>query len=257
MSFRFRKTVRIAPGIRLNLSSRGLSTTLGPRGLSVNVGKRGTFLNAGVSGLGISSRTRLGDGGGSGDGGLGAGSGGGTATGCGCLGAFLMMVFVGMCVDALTPPDRAPTLSSTYESTSSTAGSPPAYTGSRDVFYIHGPLNVRSEPNKDAALVRTLYRGDRVELGPKDDRGWAPYVDYAGLKVGYVYRASDNARTYAPSFKTAESSSGSARRSSGGSSSRGPRTRAASRDYYTGPRGGCYTYSASGRKRYVDRSYCN
>lgn len=27
--------------------------------------------------------------------------------------------------------------------------------------------------------------------------------------------------------------------------------------YYTGPRGGCYTYSASGKKRYVDHSYCN
>jgi hypothetical protein len=27
--------------------------------------------------------------------------------------------------------------------------------------------------------------------------------------------------------------------------------------YYTGPRGGCYTYSRSGRKRYVDRSRCN
>lgn len=30
----------------------------------------------------------------------------------------------------------------------------------------------------------------------------------------------------------------------------------ASRGYYTGSRGGCYTYTASGRKRYVDRSYC-
>ena len=27
--------------------------------------------------------------------------------------------------------------------------------------------------------------------------------------------------------------------------------------YYRGPRGGCYTYSSSGRKRYVDRSLCN
>ena len=30
-----------------------------------------------------------------------------------------------------------------------------------------------------------------------------------------------------------------------------------SNGYYTGPRGGCYTYSASGKKRYVDRSLCN
>jgi predicted amidophosphoribosyltransferase len=33
-------------------------------------------------------------------------------------------------------------------------------------------------------------------------------------------------------------------------------SRASSRGYYLGPRGGCYTYSASGRKRYVDHSYC-
>lgn len=28
-------------------------------------------------------------------------------------------------------------------------------------------------------------------------------------------------------------------------------------NYIRGPRGGCYTYSSSGRKRYVDRSLCN
>jgi len=27
--------------------------------------------------------------------------------------------------------------------------------------------------------------------------------------------------------------------------------------YIRGPRGGCYTFSASGKKRYVDRSLCN
>lgn len=27
--------------------------------------------------------------------------------------------------------------------------------------------------------------------------------------------------------------------------------------YIKGPRGGCYTYSSSGKKRYVDRSLCN
>jgi hypothetical protein len=27
--------------------------------------------------------------------------------------------------------------------------------------------------------------------------------------------------------------------------------------YIRGPRGGCYTFSSSGRKRYVDRSLCN
>jgi uncharacterized protein YraI len=36
-----------------------------------------------------------------------------------------------------------------------------------------------------------------------------------------------------------------------------PRASSSSRGYFRGPRGGCYTYSASGRKRYVDHSLCN
>ena len=34
-------------------------------------------------------------------------------------------------------------------------------------------------------------------------------------------------------------------------------TLATEAQYVTGPRGGCYTVSASGRKRYVDRSLCS
>lgn len=59
MGFRFRRSIRLAPGLRLNLSSRGLSATVGPRGASVNVGPRGTYTNVGVPGTGLSSRTRL------------------------------------------------------------------------------------------------------------------------------------------------------------------------------------------------------
>jgi hypothetical protein len=59
MRFRFRKSIRIAPGIRLNIGSRGVSTTIGPRGASVNVGPRGTYANLGIPGTGLSARTRL------------------------------------------------------------------------------------------------------------------------------------------------------------------------------------------------------
>jgi hypothetical protein len=34
------------------------------------------------------------------------------------------------------------------------------------------------------------------------------------------------------------------------------RSSAAARGYFRGPRGGCYTITATGRKRYVDHSYC-
>ena len=59
MAFRFRKSVKIAPGVRLNVSRSGVSTTVGGRGASVNVGKRGTYVNAGIPGSGISMRERL------------------------------------------------------------------------------------------------------------------------------------------------------------------------------------------------------
>ena len=59
MGFRFRRSIRLAPGIRLNLSSRGLSASVGPRGASINVGPRGTYANVGIPGTGLSSRTRL------------------------------------------------------------------------------------------------------------------------------------------------------------------------------------------------------
>lgn len=65
MAFRFRKSVKLAPGIRMNFSGSGLSWTVGPRGASIGIGKRGTYLNSGIPGTGFYSRTRL-DGGGSG-----------------------------------------------------------------------------------------------------------------------------------------------------------------------------------------------
>jgi Protein of unknown function (DUF4236) len=56
---RFRKSIKLAPGVRWNFSSSGSSWTLGPRGASVGIGKRGAYLNSGIPGTGLSSRTRL------------------------------------------------------------------------------------------------------------------------------------------------------------------------------------------------------
>ena len=59
MGLRFRRSIKIAPGIRWNLSTGGSSFTFGPRGASVNVGKHGVYVNAGIPGTGLSSRGRL------------------------------------------------------------------------------------------------------------------------------------------------------------------------------------------------------
>lgn len=59
MSLRFRRSLKLAPGIRMNFSGSGVSWSFGPRGASVNVGQRGTYLNAGIPGTGLYTRTRL------------------------------------------------------------------------------------------------------------------------------------------------------------------------------------------------------
>jgi len=59
MALRFRKTITLAPGIRMNLSGSGASFSFGGRGASVTVGNRGTYLNTGIPGTGISSRQKL------------------------------------------------------------------------------------------------------------------------------------------------------------------------------------------------------
>lgn len=63
MSLRFRNSIKLAPGVRLNFSGSGTSWTFGPRGASIGVGSRGTYLNTGIPGTGLFSRTRLSGGG--------------------------------------------------------------------------------------------------------------------------------------------------------------------------------------------------
>lgn len=59
MAIRFRKSMKLAPGVRMNLSGSGVSWTVGPRGASVGIGKRGTFLNTGIPGTGLYARQAL------------------------------------------------------------------------------------------------------------------------------------------------------------------------------------------------------
>ncbi len=59
MGLRLRKSIKLAPGVRINISKSGISTTIGKRGASVNVGKNGTYANLGIPGTGISVREKL------------------------------------------------------------------------------------------------------------------------------------------------------------------------------------------------------
>lgn len=54
MGIRFRKSLKLAPGERINLSRSGVSTSLGKRGSTVNLSKKGVRTTVGVPGTGFS-----------------------------------------------------------------------------------------------------------------------------------------------------------------------------------------------------------
>lgn len=57
MGFRFRKSIKIMPGVRVNVSKSGFSTSVGGRGATMNVSKRGVRTTVGIPGSGLSYST--------------------------------------------------------------------------------------------------------------------------------------------------------------------------------------------------------
>ncbi|MFP4262348.1 MAG: DUF4236 domain-containing protein [Halomonas sp.] len=60
MAFRFQRRIRLAPGVRLNLSKRGLGLSVGPQGASLSAGPGGVHGHAGIPGTGLAFRQKLG-----------------------------------------------------------------------------------------------------------------------------------------------------------------------------------------------------
>lgn len=54
MGFRFRRSVRVAPGLRINLGKKKASLSIGSRGATINVSDRGVKTTVGVPGTGMS-----------------------------------------------------------------------------------------------------------------------------------------------------------------------------------------------------------
>lgn len=54
MAFRFQRRIKIAPGIRLNVSKTGASLSVGRDGATVNLNKNGVRGTAGIPGTGLS-----------------------------------------------------------------------------------------------------------------------------------------------------------------------------------------------------------
>ena len=59
MAFRFRRTIQILPGVRLNIGKNGLSFSVGQKGSSVTLNKSGIHSNVGAPGTGMSFRKTI------------------------------------------------------------------------------------------------------------------------------------------------------------------------------------------------------
>ena len=59
MSWRYRRSVKLLPGLRMNVGSRGVTSfSLGGRGITINLSKRGTKSTYSLPGTGISYQTQ-------------------------------------------------------------------------------------------------------------------------------------------------------------------------------------------------------
>lgn len=59
MAWNYRKRIKIAPGIHLNLNKGGVSTSIGPKGSKISIGKDGVYLNTSFPGTGLYSRKKI------------------------------------------------------------------------------------------------------------------------------------------------------------------------------------------------------
>ena len=163
VGFRFRRSLSIFPGLRINLSGSGVSTSIGGRGATLNFSKRGVRGTVGLPGTGLSYSENLsalarGETAASPQSPLKSGSGGGVML---AVIAVVVMVIGGSLSRSPTAPtepaENAVPLISTTTATAVTI------TGSR--------LNCRTEANASGRVVRQLEKGELVTVLSRQP-GW-------------------------------------------------------------------------------------
>ncbi|RXR29156.1 DUF4236 domain-containing protein [Sphingobium fluviale] len=157
MGFRFRKSVKILPGFRINLSKSGVSTSLGRPGATVNISKRGTRYTTGLPGTGLSysalapkrSEGEI----------TSSGSSGkpqSAKTGCGCVILLLVaIVTIGQCSSTPDKHDAALPFAS---------GAAMKFGNGDTVYVTASQLNARDEPSASAKIVTSLPSGASVQV---------------------------------------------------------------------------------------------
>lgn len=164
MGLRFQKRLRLLPGVRLNLSKGGVSTSLGPRGADVNIGRDGVTANAGIPGTGLSYRQKVG--------------GKGAVLGILALAAGLGwwgFQHIGAIEKAIVPAMQS-------------QATAPAIAASTSTRFVHrGGSVLRDEAKASGKTLKKEAKGTQVTLLQDMGGGWAKVQD--GAITGYM-RAS-------------------------------------------------------------------
>lgn len=151
MGWRFRRSVKILPGVRLNLSNSGVSATLGGSPFSVNIGKRGVKRTVSIPGTGLYHTAEVGVGSQSAN----------NSNSAGCLtlvGAGSILLLLGMCSSSSTK---------TLVAEGITAPGEPiklAHVPMAVPMYAQAKANCRQAPSLKSKVVTTLQKGARVTM---------------------------------------------------------------------------------------------
>jgi hypothetical protein len=169
---RFQKRLRILPGVRVNLSKSGASTSIGPRGADVNIGRDGVTTNAGIPGTGLSYRQKVGGGGHShGMLGMAALVGGLAVWGVQHFDKIAHVLTPAQQSASATAPDSA-----TQAATPTTDHSP-VNTASPGLRFVHrGGSIIRDAAKTSGHKLKKEVKGARVTLISQAD-GWAKVTD--------------------------------------------------------------------------------
>lgn len=254
MGWRFRRSVKVLPGVRLNISKSGISTSIGGPGATLNIGPKGTRQTVGLPGSGVSHSTftpekqgRVQGPGPGKDGGLG---------GCAVIFiALVLLVMIGRCVggSAIPEPDASGAAASEAAFADPT-GAATNFADGDEVAISTASLRTRSEPSSTGTVVGTLHRGETVKVLRRSGE-WLQVAKGATQ----VWIAASHVRAKAPDRQGFLSTQApnrhhgpakSHKRKSSGSSGFDEGCPCGGSRVCVGPRGGRYCITSASNKRY-------
>src|SRR5690348_12075074 len=156
MGLRFHRVFSILPGLRINLSKTGLSTSVGPRGADVNIGRHGVTTNAGIPGTGLSYRQKM-------------GSRGSKLGIIALIGALAFAVFKNVDkIGAFFHPHAATSATVVSHRTASAAAAQSIVDAAKPIAgirYVHrGGSDLRELPKTSAKVLKKETKGQQVQL---------------------------------------------------------------------------------------------